>query len=57
MHLSKEDPLCADLGKAGVVSLLVATWTRWEDDEMRQLVLWALGEAARTGKATAVVIY
>lgn len=42
--------MCADLGKAGVVPLLSALWTRWEDDEIRQLVLWAMGEVARLGK-------
>ncbi|CAN0442706.1 unnamed protein product [Pylaiella littoralis] len=46
-HLAKKDEVCFDLGKAGAVQLLVKMWTEWEDDEMRQLLLWAMNEVAR----------
>lgn len=49
IHLAKKDEVCFDLGKAGVVPLLVAMWPQWDDDEMRQLLLWAFNEVARIG--------
>eukprot|EP00903_Cladosiphon_okamuranus_P010989 g10378.t1 len=47
IHLAKKDAVCFDLGKAGAVQLLVKMWAEWEDDEMRQLLLWAMNEIAR----------
>lgn len=49
IHLAKTDAVCFDLGKAGAVQLLVKMWPEWEDDEMRQLLLWAMNEVARIG--------
>lgn len=49
IHLAKKDAVCFDLGKAGAVQLLVKMWPEWEDDEMRQLLLWAMNEVARIG--------
>ena len=49
IHLAKADAVCFDLGKAGAVQLLVKMWPEWEDDEMRQLLLWAMNEVARIG--------
>ncbi|CAM9802435.1 unnamed protein product [Ectocarpus sp. 12 AP-2014] len=47
IHFAKKDEVCFDLGKASVIPLLVAMWPQWEDDEMRQLLLWAFNEVAR----------
>ncbi|CAB1099839.1 unnamed protein product [Ectocarpus sp. CCAP 1310/34] len=47
IHFAKKDEVCFDLGKAGVIPLLVAMWPQWDDDEMRQLLLWAFNEVAR----------
>ncbi|CAM9802032.1 unnamed protein product [Discosporangium mesarthrocarpum] len=47
IHLAKADPVCSDLGKAGVVPLLMKMWKQWDEDEMRQLLLWAFNETAR----------
>ncbi|CBJ33043.1 hypothetical protein Esi_0411_0009 [Ectocarpus siliculosus] len=44
IHFAKKDEVCFDLGKAGVIPLLVAMWPQWDDDEMRQLLLWAFNE-------------
>lgn len=49
IHLAKKDAVCFDLGKAGAVQLLAAMWPQWDDDEMRQLLLWAMNEVARIG--------
>lgn len=49
IHLAKKDAVCFDLGKAGTVQLLVKMWPEWDDDEMRQLLLWAMNEVARIG--------
>lgn len=48
--MAKKDAVCFDLGKAGVVQLLMEMWTKWEDDEMRQLILWAMNEVSRLGE-------
>ncbi|CAN0055419.1 unnamed protein product, partial [Choristocarpus tenellus] len=50
IHLAKADSVCSDLGRAGVVQLLVSMWKEWEDDEMRQLLLWAMGQVGRLGE-------
>lgn len=50
IYLAKKDSVCFDLGKAGAVQLLVTMWPQWEDDEMRQLLLWAMNEIARIGR-------
>ncbi|CAM9176276.1 unnamed protein product [Scytosiphon promiscuus] len=47
IHLAKKDEVCFDLGKAGAVQLLASMWPQWDDDEMRQLLLWAMNEVAR----------
>lgn len=49
IHLAKSDEVSFDLGKAGAVQLLVSMWPKWDDDEMRQLILWAMNELARIG--------
>ena len=49
IYLAKKDPICFDLGKAGAVQMFVTMWPQWEDDEMRQLLLWAMNEVARIG--------
>lgn len=48
--MAKKDAVCFDLGKAGVVQLLLEMWTKWEDDEMRQLILWAMNDVSRLGE-------
>ncbi|CAN0085547.1 unnamed protein product, partial [Hapterophycus canaliculatus] len=50
IHLAKKDEVCFDLGKAGAVQLLATMWPQWDDDEMRQLLLWAMNEVARIGR-------
>lgn len=52
IHLAKKDAVCFDLGKAGAVQLLVQMWPEWDDDDMRQLLLWAVNEIARIGGCT-----
>ncbi|CAM9351882.1 unnamed protein product [Chrysoparadoxa australica] len=47
MYLAKSDAVCSDLGKAGGVQALIALWKAWEDNSIRQIVLWGFSEMCR----------
>ena len=53
IHLAKKEAVCFDLGQAGAVQVLAAMWPEWADQEMRQLILWAMDAVARLGETRA----
>lgn len=52
IHLAKKEAVCFDLGQAGAVQVLADVWSKWPDQEMRQLILWAMDTVARLGETT-----
>ena len=52
IHLGKKEAVCFDLGQAGAVQVLATMWPKWPDQEMRQLILWAMDKVARLGETS-----